>query len=438
MTLQPVSTRRHSRQMAKTIAVAGEDGLIRILEAETGKIVSQFPVVDVQERAPIAQQTENWALETAERKTNSFSIEDPSQMTVFPQTIELNAKTDYAQLVVLMDSASGERYDVTNEVEYSFDSELVTVDATGFLQLKAPNESNQARFSLTAKYDEHQVEIPVSIKTDDEWEPDFIRDVNPVLTRIGCNAGACHGSQAGKNGFKLSLRGYDPIYDMRSLKGELATRRINRVAEDDSLMLAKPTGSVPHEGGQLFEKSDKYHQILKEWIAGGAKLDLETPRVTKIAVEPRNPVLQSSGHSQQIRVTATYADGTKHDVTREAFVESSDLEIVNVEDTRLIALRRGEAPVVARYEGAFAATTVTVMGNRDGFVWEQPESNNQIDDLVAKKWERMKILPSELCNDHEFIRRIYLDLTGLPPDAEIVRQFVADQRGTRIKKRRTC
>jgi hypothetical protein len=124
---------------------------------------------------------------------------------------------------------------------------------------------------------------------------DFIRDVNPVITALGCNAGTCHGAQDGKVGFKLSLRGYDPIFDVRSLKDDLAGRRLNVASPDDSLMLLKSTAGVPHEGGQRTKLGEKYYEILRSWIANGATLDLKASRVVKIDVFPRDPVVQQIG-----------------------------------------------------------------------------------------------------------------------------------------------
>src|SRR5262249_53006257 len=108
----------------------------------------------------------------------------------------------------------------------------------------------------------------------------FVHDVAPVLSRLGCNQGTCHGSAQGKNGFKASLRGYDPLFDVRALTDELGSRRVNVAAPDSSLMLLKPTGSVPHVGGVVFVPGEPYYEIIRDWIANGAKLDLATPRVT--------------------------------------------------------------------------------------------------------------------------------------------------------------
>src|SRR5207244_3353772 len=150
---------------------------------------------------------------------------------------------------------------------------------------------------------------------------------------------------------------------------------------------------------------------------------------------PQDSVVQQIGSRQQMRVVASYADGVVRDVTAEAFVESGNADVATVDATGLITtLRRGEAPVLARYEGNYAATTVTVMGDRTGFVWKGAPTWNKIDELVAAKWQRMKIQPSELCTDTEFIRRVYLDLTGLPPSADEVRAFVQDGREPRVKR----
>ncbi|MFO0849312.1 MAG: DUF1553 domain-containing protein [Gemmataceae bacterium] len=266
--------------------------------------------------------------------------------------------------------------------------------------------------------------------------PDFIRDVAPVLSRLGCNAGTCHGAQAGKNGFKLSLRGYDAIFDIRALTDDLASRRVNVAAPDDSLMLLKTTGAVPHAGGQLVTADDPYYKLMRAWVAAGAKLNPTAARVARIDLTPANPTVEKPGEKQQFKVVASYTDGTTRDVTKEAFIESGNADVAAASPRGgvLTAARRGEAPVLARYEGAYAATTITVMGDRSGFAWVEPPKFNRIDELTAAKWKRLKTLPSDLCSDLEIVRRVYLDLTGLPPSADDVRAFLADDRDSQIKR----
>ncbi|NNJ26198.1 DUF1549 domain-containing protein [Alienimonas chondri] len=278
-------------------------------------------------------------------------------------------------------------------------------------------------------------EAPRSLGVTAPQDVDYIRDVTPVLSKLGCNAGTCHGSKDGKNGFKLSLRGYDPIYDVRALTDDHAARRVNVASPDDSLMLLKAIAAVPHEGGQTTTKDSEYYALLRAWISEGAHLDLNTPKVASIALTPANPVLDDAGETVQFGVVATYADGSTRDVTGEAFIETGDGEIATADDAgALTAVRRGEAPVLARYEGAYAATTLTVMGDRSGFQWETPPTWGTIDELVADKWQTLKIRPSGLSDDASFLRRVHLDLTGLPPTAEQVEAFLADDRPTREKR----
>jgi len=268
-----------------------------------------------------------------------------------------------------------------------------------------------------------------------KYEPSFVRDIMPALSKLGCNAGTCHGSKDGQNGFKLSLRGYDPLFDHRALTDDVAARRFNRAAPDQSLMLLKTSGGIPHTGGALSQPGEPHYELLRAWIAAGVKLDLDSPRVKSIRIHPTAPILPRAGMRQQFKVIATYSDGSERDVTREAFITSGDIEIAAAEEHGVVkTLRRGEAPILARYEGAYAAATLTVMGDRSGFTWKDVPPNNYIDEHVYAKLKRMKIAPSELCTDEEFVRRVYLDLTGLPPTVEQVKAFLEDERPTRQKR----
>ena len=199
---------------------------------------------------------------------------------------------------------------------------------------------------------------------------DFVHDVAPVLSRLGCNAGTCHGSAQGKNGFKLSLRGYDPLFDVRALTDDHASRRVNLASPDDSLMLLKPTGAVPHVGGALMQPG---RALLRDAPRLDRRRREARPdrarRSTKIEVVAGQPGRPADRRSkQQLRVLATYSSGEVRDVTREAFLESGNTEVATAgtsgpDDRRSAAARR---PILARFEGAYAATTLTVMGDRTG------------------------------------------------------------------------
>jgi WD40 repeat protein/mono/diheme cytochrome c family protein len=420
------------RPDGKMIAVACTDGVIRMIDAEKGTIQKEF--------APAPMNKGKVA--TAGKTKVQYPIEKPGKekptdmtsvlgLQVEPKSIQLSHPFAYAQLVVTATMGSGDKVDVTRQVLAQPVQPLVETTASGFVMPRA-----EGKTTLTLHYGGQTAHVPVIVSgLNSEYEADYVRDVQPILSRMGCNAGTCHGSAQGKNGFKLSLRGYDPIHDVRALTDDLQSRRVNLASPDDSLMLLKTTGAVPHVGGQLTKPGEPYYEILRNWISHGAKLNSKSAKVAKIEVTPQNPVVQAVGAQQQLRVLATYADGRMRDVTQESFLESGNGDVATAQRGGLMtALRRGEAPMLARFEGAYAATTLTVMGDRTGFAWKEPLKFNRIDEFTAAKWQRMKILPAELCTDSEFIRRVHLDLTGLPPTADEVRAFLADTRPSPVKR----
>ena len=354
-----------------------------------------------------------------------------SSLSSFPEVIELNSGFEYRQLVITGHVEGGESLDLTRIATLEGKPTHVDITADGYVS--SLSEGTEA---VTYRYGDLTISIPVKVSgLDKVQQVSFVQDVQPVLSKMGCNAGTCHGAKDGKNGFKLSLRGYDPLYDHRALTDELSARRFNRAAPDQSLMLLKATGSTPHVGGVRTEFQSRYYNIVREWVAKGAKLDLDASRVTSIELFPKNPVLPRADMIQQIAVLATFADGTVRDVSREAFIESGNIEVVETEGSHLLrTLRRGEAAVLVRYEGNYAATTLTVMGDRTGFAWEETETYNYLDQLVYDKLETVRVLPSDVCSDEEFVRRIYLDITGLPPTTQQVLAFLDDETPSRTKR----
>ncbi len=424
-----------------SVAVAGGDGMIRILDGIDASPRGEFAAAPVETTVPSSERdlavgdeaTTPSGLPRIPINETPVAESEVAALEVTPSEIALDGQHAYAQLLVNARLKSGDLVDVTRIATFAAPEGVAGVDALGSVRGTANGAG-----TLGITYGGGKAEVPVSVVgMEGVFVPDYVRDVMPVISRLGCNQGTCHGSKDGKNGFKLSLRGYDPIYDIRAFTDDLAARRVNVASPDQSLMLLKSTGSVPHEGKQVVRLHSEYYNILRDWIGKGAKLDLTTPRVTGIEVYPVNPIVQETGAYQQMRVVATYADGKKRDVTREAFVESGNTEVaeaVKGQAAMIRTLRRGEAPVLVRFEGSYAATTVTVMGDRSGFVWEAPPTNNEIDAFVAAKLRRTKTLSSGICDDYEFVRRLYLDLTGLPPTPEQVSEFIDDTHDSRWKR----
>ena len=419
-----------------TVATAGSDGMVRFFNATNGALVKEFVSVPLAKDV-LPERRPAWGAGAGVASAASIEPEvlpDGARIAALeiqPRQIRFTTRNDYAQLLVTARLESGDTADVTRMVKFSIRPPLAEASPTGVL---TPRTNGTGTLSVTLAGKSAEIPLAIGGQTK-RFHADFVRDVSPIISRLGCNAGTCHGAKEGKNGFKLSLRGYDPETDLRSLTDDLAARRINFASPDESLMLLKAVAEVPHEGGRRTTVDSKYYQVLRQWIANGATLDPKSPRVTKIEVLPQDPVVQKIGSRQQMRVVATYGDGATRDVTTEAFIESGNTDVAAAGPAGLITtLRRGEAPVLARYEGNYAATTLTVMGDRSGFVWQEPPTWGKIDELVAAKWQRMKIEPSELCTDLEFIRRIYLDLIGLPPTTEELEVFLTDKRETRVKR----
>ena len=347
-----------------------------------------------------------------------------------PKQLVLADGRDSRKVLVLGEVADGSWIDLTAVAQLKPDSKALAADADGYL---SGLQAGKSTVTVTAAGKSARLEVEVRTLTSSEVG--FVRDVEPILSRAGCNSGPCHGSAKGKNGFKLALRGYDPEYDYQVLVNDLSGRRFNRVHVDESLMLQKPLGDVPHEGRQALVPGSRYHKTLRQWIAEGARFQEVAPhRPQRIQVLPEKVELDLPGRRQQLLVIATYPDGSTRDVTREAILSSNNEEIALVQSNTVIPLRRGEMAVLVRYEGLYDAREVTVMGDRTGFRFAAMPEYNFIERAVNAKLELLKINPSDLCNDAEFIRRVTLDITGQPPTVEAVRAFLADPTESRRKR----
>lgn len=262
-----------------------------------------------------------------------------------------------------------------------------------------------------------------------EEVPSFRRDVMPVFFRAGCNAGACHGSARGKDGFMLSLFGYDAKGDYYRLTQELVGRRLNLSAPEQSLLLLKATGKVPHTGGELFTKETSYYQTLLQWIAAGAPDDADSlPAPTGITMSPDHILFSGAHETQKTTVTARYADGSQRDVTALALFATNNPTTANVDKEGLVAaVGRGDTTVFARFNRFTIGAEVIVLPPATDYTWPTPPAHNFIDRIVYERLQLLRLLPSELSDDETFLRRLYLDLTGAPPSPAEYRAFMSDQ-----------
>jgi hypothetical protein len=264
--------------------------------------------------------------------------------------------------------------------------------------------------------------------TNEPAAPSFRRDVMPVFFRAGCNAGTCHGSARGKDGYMLSLFGYDPAGDYRRTVEEIPGRRVNTALPAESLLVLKATGAVPHTGGKLFDKDSDLAKTLLAWIEAGAPDDAGTvPEVTGIALSREGLTFDKPDAGESLVLTAAYADGSTRDVTRLARFFSNNASVAEIDaDGRVTAKGPGDTNVFARFNRFTIGAEVIVLPSAEGFVWPNPPATNFIDRLVFDRLEKLRIAPSDLCDDETFLRRVTLDLVARPPTVAEYEAFMAD------------
>ncbi len=353
------------------------------------------------------------------------SAAELTDLRVFPPEVSLTTNRDRQGVVVQAVYSDGVTRDVTETSEWQFaDSSLVRRD--GRMIFPAKDGETQ----LTISFEGKQATVPVKVSKAGEGRAiSFKLDVMPVFMKAGCNTGSCHGAARGKDGFMLSLFGYDPDGDHYRITREQPGRRINLAVPGASLLVEKSVGDVPHTGGKRFDRDSELCQLMEEWIAAGVPQDpADQAECTALELYPRQGVLDGEGATQQMTVLAKYSDGTTRDVTHlAAFFTNNETSASISEDGLVTAGARGEAYIFARFDVHTVGSQFIALPKDMDYEPRPTNPVNYIDELVAAKHQKLRMHPSELCSDEEFLRRVSIDLVGQLPTYEEYQAFLSDE-----------
>lgn len=355
---------------------------------------------------------------------------------VEPNPVALAGHFSEVQLIVRASAAPSDEAalsaaDFTHAARYqSADPGIASVDPSGRVTAVADGTTE-----IVVTHAAGARRIPVTVSgVDGPPQVTFDDHIRPLISRLGCNAGACHASQFGKGGFVLSVVGFDPKLDHQSMVRDRFQRRVNLVNPENSLLLRKPSMQVPHGGGQRLTRGSRAWQMLVAWLERGAPgPQPETPKVTGIAVTPAERLGQP-GERQQLRVVADFSDGTQRDVTRLARFDSTDDAVVSVTPEGRVTIEgQGQAPVMVRYEGQ---ADISLFVAPYGPPPELPDwtSRTFIDELAVRKFQELGLPPSGLCDDATFVRRVFLDTIGTLPTRDQTLAFLADDRSDKRER----
>ncbi|MCH2182085.1 MAG: DUF1549 and DUF1553 domain-containing protein [Mariniblastus sp.] len=363
-------------------------------------------------------------LQAMENENAPSAKVEPTQLVVTPTNVNLKNQRDIQSLVVQAVYPNGITRDVTGEVTWQLSDEAIASRNNNVLSAKQDGET-----ALKVTLGNLTVDVPVKV-TEAALDPpiSFKNDVMPVFTKTGCNSGSCHGAARGKDGFRLSLYGFDPNGDYYRLTREMLGRRIDLALPDDCLLMTKATGQVAHTGGNRFQVDSKYYDTLKRWLVSGAPNDGgPVPTVTSVELYPADGLLNGAGETQQMSVRAIYSDGTDRDVTSLAYFSTNNDNALGIDQSGLVtAKNRGEAFVMARFDTHTVGSDFIVLPKDLEFQWAETPENNYVDTLINNKLKKLRIQPSELCSDTEFMRRVSLDICGIVPTPAEILAFEAD------------
>lgn len=360
-------------------------------------------------------------------QSNSLHAQEgaPSELRIYPSDVNLSSARDRQSIQVQALYPSGLTRDVTAEAKLTpANAALVKIEqSTAYPVADGDTE-------LTVEFGGLSSKLPVKVANHAADPPlSFKLDVMPVFMKSSCNNGSCHGAARGKDGFRLSLFGFDPEGDHFRITRELPGRRVNLAVPERSLILEKSAGQVPHTGGKRFDVGSELYNTMLRWLKEGALNDQgEVPTVDRVELYPKEAVLDGPGATQRLSVRAYYSDGTDRDVTSQAyFMTSNDNSASVSQDGIVTAGARGEAFLMARFETHTVGQRFIVLPKGLQFQWpENITENNYIDSLVNEKLKKLRQIPSDLCTDEEFLRRVTLDITGTLPTVQEYDIFMND------------
>ncbi len=350
--------------------------------------------------------------------------DEAAKLVVYPPDVQLNTSRDSQAYIALFTRPDGVTLDVTKQAKAALaDAALARLDGSTVYP------TADGATALNIEYEGQTVSVPVAVKDAAVDRPiSFRLDVMPVFMRSGCNTGSCHGAARGKDGFNLSLFGFDPGGDYHRITHEIGFRRINLALPRESLLMQKAAGEVPHTGGKRFAPDSPYYQAVLRWLESGVPNDPpEVATCTSLEIYPPKAVLEGAGATQQFIARAKYSDGTDRDVTSLAvFMTNNDNSAPMDANGLVTAAARGEAFVMARFATHTVGSQVLVLPKDLQYTPPQEPPVNYVDELVNSKLQKIRVLPSGLCDDETFLRRVTIDVTGVLPTVEEYQQFVAD------------
>lgn len=367
----------------------------------------------------------------AQGKITSLRIHFANEDGTKSEALQLKGSDARQQLLVTGILADGIR-DFTHQVSYTVaPDKVVQVDKNGVV---IPVGDGAA--TITARGAEGlAATLSVSVKDFASISPvNFPNQIVPIFTKAGCNAGGCHGKASGQNGFRLSLLGFEPGEDYEHLVKEARGRRLFPAAPDNSLLLLKATGTLPHGGGKRLEPDSNDYKLLVRWIKQGMPYGKPSdPTVARIEVFPKQRTMPIGGE-QQLVVMAHYTDGSVEDVTRSALFEPNDKEMAKTDETGKVQLfnQPGDVAVMVRYQAKVAVFRATIPLGAS--VANLPKPRNFVDELVFKKLVDVGMPPSEMSDDATFLRRVSVDIAGRLPTPEETKRFNEDKSANKRDK----